>query len=125
MTVVYDAAVLIAADRNDRDTWADHRARLEIGHTPITTAPVVAQVSRSPRQVPLRLFLRGCRIEPFTDEDGHRVGAVLAKTRTSDVVDGHVAVTASRNKATILTGDPADLEALAEHLRPRPPVRSV
>jgi hypothetical protein len=24
--VVYDAAVLIAADRNDRRIWADHRA---------------------------------------------------------------------------------------------------
>ncbi|MEA2501904.1 MAG: hypothetical protein QOD01_2015, partial [Actinomycetota bacterium] len=47
MSVVYDAGVLVAADRNDRTVWADHRARLELGTVPLTTAPVVAQVSRS------------------------------------------------------------------------------
>ena len=40
MTVVYDAGGLIAADRSDREVWADHRARLELGLVPITTAPV-------------------------------------------------------------------------------------
>jgi len=36
MNVVYDAGVLIAADRNDREVWADHRARLELGVVPLT-----------------------------------------------------------------------------------------
>ena len=57
---LYDAGVLVAADRNDRRAWADHRARLEAGLVPQTTAPVVAQVSRSSRQAPLRRFLQGC-----------------------------------------------------------------
>lgn len=57
MSVVYDAGVLVAADRGDRDVWADHRVRLELGTAPVTTAPVVAQVSRSPRQAQLRRFL--------------------------------------------------------------------
>ena len=42
MTTFYDTGVLIAADRNDRQVWADHRARLEAGVVPVTTAPVVA-----------------------------------------------------------------------------------
>jgi hypothetical protein len=40
VTVLYDACLLIAADRNDREVWADHRARLELGIVPVTTAPV-------------------------------------------------------------------------------------
>jgi hypothetical protein len=52
--VVYDAAVLVAADRNDRRAWAEHKARLEFGLIPLVPAPVVAQVSRSPQQAQLR-----------------------------------------------------------------------
>ncbi len=62
MSVVYDAGVFVAADRDDRGAWADHRVRLELGVVPTTTAPVVAQVTRSPRQAQLRRFLRGCDI---------------------------------------------------------------
>jgi hypothetical protein len=54
VSVVYDTGLLIAAERNDRHVWADHRARLELGIVPRTTAPVIAQVSRSPRQAQLR-----------------------------------------------------------------------
>ena len=28
---VYDAAVLVAADRNERRAWAEHKARLQLG----------------------------------------------------------------------------------------------
>jgi hypothetical protein len=96
--VVYDAGVLVAADRDDREAWADHRVRLELGVTPVTTAPVVAQVSRSPGQVQLRRFLRGCDIVPFSPEDAHAVGALLGQTGTSDVVDAHVVVTAATGR---------------------------
>ena len=52
--VVYDAGMLVAADRNVRVVWAEHRVRLEAGIVPVVPAPVVAQVSRSPQQVQLR-----------------------------------------------------------------------
>ena len=119
MSTVYDAGVLIAADRNDRRAWADHRARLEAGIVPITTAPVIAQASRSPRQAQLRRFLRGCEVVAFRAEESHAVGALLAKTRTADVVDAHVIVVASRTESAVLTSDPEDLESLALHARPR------
>jgi len=51
-TVVYDAAVLVAADRNERRAWAEHKARLELGVVPLVPAPVVAQVSRFPNNKP-------------------------------------------------------------------------
>lgn len=116
MSVVYDAGLLVAADRNDRDVWADHRARLEVGVVPVTTAPVVAQVSRSPRQAQLRGFLRGCDIVGFTREQPHEVGALLSLAEASDVVDAHVVLTASRGRSTVLTSDQQDLRRLSDCL---------
>jgi predicted nucleic acid-binding protein len=116
VSFVYDAGVFVAAERNDRDVWADHRARLELGLIPRTTAPVVAQVSRSPRQVQLRRMLRGCDIVGFAPDDSHDVGALVGKASTSDVVDAHLAIVASRRQATVLTSDVEDLRHLADQL---------
>ena len=60
-TVVYDAGVLVAADKNERRAWAEHKARLELGVIPVVPAPVIAQVSRSPQQAQFRRFLTGSR----------------------------------------------------------------
>jgi predicted nucleic acid-binding protein len=124
VSTVYDTGVLIAADRNDRKVWADHRARLEAGLVPVTTAPVVAQASRSPRQVQLRRFLRGCDVVAFDPAQAHAVGALLAKSSTADVVDAHVALTAGRIGAVVITSDPIDLRRLAVHIRPRITIRT-
>ncbi len=125
MSVVYDAGVLVAAERNDRGAWADHRARLELGVVPRTTAPVVAQVSRSSRQVQLHRLLRGCDVVALAPEQSHEVGRLLAKAGTADVVDGHVVVTAAERSATVLTSDPDDLRHLADQLSTPVRVRRV
>lgn len=49
-TVVYDAAVLGAADRNERRAWAEHRVRLELGILALVPAPVVTQVATALRR---------------------------------------------------------------------------
>lgn len=116
MSFVYDAGVFVAAERNDRDVWADHRARLELGVIPRTTAPVVAQVSRSSRQAQLRRMLRGCDIVGFVPDDSHEVGALVGKALTSDVVDAHLAIVAFRCQATVLTSDIEDLRHLSDQL---------
>ncbi|MGH9108738.1 MAG: PIN domain-containing protein [Acidimicrobiales bacterium] len=117
MTVLYDAGLLIAADRNDREVWADHRARLELGVVPVTTAPVVTQVSRSSRQVQLRRLLRGCEIVAFAPEDVHEVGEILGRAGSSDVVDAHVVVAASRRGSSVITSDEEDLVRLSNCLQ--------
>lgn len=119
MSAVYDAGLLIAAERNDRDVWADHCARLEVGVVPRTTAPVVAQVSRSPRQVQLRRLLRGCDIVGFAPEQAHEVGELLGRAATSDVVDAHVVLIASKVGASVYTSDEEDMEQLSNRL-PQP-----
>lgn len=116
MSVVYDAGALVAADRSERGLWADHRARLELGIVAATTAPVVAQVSRSGRQAQLRRFLRGCDVEPFRPESAHEVGALAGKAPSSDVVDAHLLVVAHRLRFGVVTSDEGDLRPIAEAL---------
>ena len=111
-TVVYDAAVLVAADRNQRRAWAEHKARLEFGMVPLVPAPVVAQVSRSSQQAQLRRFLTGCEVVPLGETEAHEAGRLLGITKTADVVDAAVVITAIRRKAVILTSDPDDIGRL-------------
>jgi predicted nucleic acid-binding protein len=111
-SVVYDAAILVAADRNERRAWAEHKARLELGVLPLVPAPVVAQVSRSPQQAQLRRFLTGCAVVSLGEPEAHEAGRLLGITKTADVVDVVVVTTALREKATILTSDPDDIERL-------------
>lgn len=109
---VYDSGVLIAADRDLRRVWAEHRIRLEANIVPLVPATVVAQTSRSPRQASLRRFLRGCEVAALTEADAHRTGALLAETRTKDVVDASVVELAVRHRADIVTADRADIARL-------------
>lgn len=86
---------------------------MELGAIPLVPAPVVAQVSRSPRQVQLRRFLTGCIVVPLGESEAHEAGRLLGITRTADVVDATVVTAALRNKgAVILTSDTADIERL-------------
>ena len=122
MSILYDAGVLVAAECNGRQVWAEHRARLELGVVPATTAPVIAQVSRSPRQVQLRRFLRGCNVIGFAPEHGHEVGELLGRARAADVVDAHVIIVAAEAGASVLTSDPDDLRHLSSGLPTPVPV---
>ncbi|MFP5320188.1 MAG: twitching motility protein PilT [Acidimicrobiia bacterium] len=123
MSIVYDAGVLIAAERSHRRVWADHRVRLEMGFVPATTAPVVGQVSRSPRQVQLRRFLRGCAVMAFTADEAHDVGTLLGDAAASDIVDAHLVRVAEKLGVGVLTADVEDVSRLAEHLASDVPVR--
>ena len=116
MSIVYDAGVLVAAERDDRSVWADHRIRLEVGAAPTTTAPVVARVSRSARRYSCGGFLRGCEIAAFSPQQADEVGELLGKAGASDVVDAHVVVIAATTGSPVLTSDPDDLRRLSNHL---------
>jgi len=110
---VYDAAVLIGAERSDRRLWAEHRVRLEAGVVPVVPAPVVAQVSRSPRQVQLRRLLRGCDVVALDESRAHAVGRLLGRSGTADIVDATVVTMAIATQAEIVTSDRDDISRLA------------
>jgi predicted nucleic acid-binding protein len=117
--VVYDAGVLIAADRGLRSVWAEHRVRLEAGLVPLVPSPVVAQASRSPQQAQMRRLLRGCEVVPLDEAAAHAAGALLGKARTKDVVDASVAVLAVGRGADVVTDDGDDIERLLSVARAR------
>jgi predicted nucleic acid-binding protein len=118
-SIIYDAGALIAAERNDRRLWADHRVRLELGVVPCVPAPVLAQVSRSARQVQLRRLLRGCEVDSFDEADAHAAGRILAQSKTSDIADASVVATAVARGADIKTSDREDIEHLMGSIRAR------
>jgi hypothetical protein len=115
--VAYDAGALIAGERNDRRFWAEHCVRLEAGMVPIVPSVVVAQVSRSAKQVGLRRLLRGCEVAVLDETAAHRAGELLARSRTSDVVDAALVDLAAVRHADIVTGDRSDIERLASFHR--------
>jgi PIN domain len=112
VNTVYDAGALIAADRNDRTFWADHKVRLEQNTVPAVPAAVVAQVSRSPRQASLRRVLRGCDVVVLDEATAHRAGTLLAESGTCDVVDATVVAVARPRRAAIVTSDRPDIDRL-------------
>lgn len=77
-------------------------------------AAVFAQVWRAdPRQHALSKVRQMCRVIPFTMTTADDVGRLLARSRTSDVVDAAVIVAAIEHNAAVLTSDPKDLAKLA------------
>jgi hypothetical protein len=124
-SVVYDAGALIAAERNDRRMWAEHRVRLELGLAVAVPTPVVAQVSRSAKQVQLRRVLAGCEVVEFDEANAHAAGRILASSKTHDVVDAAVVELAVRRRAIIVTSDVADLSKLVTAARARPRIMQI
>jgi len=112
--VVYDAGILVAADRNVRAAWAEHKVRLEAGVVPAVPAPVITQVSRSPAQAQLRRLLRGCEVVPLTKQRAHAAGELLGRVSSADVVDAAVAQLAAELRADVVTGDQADIRRLLD-----------
>ncbi len=112
MSLVLDAGALIAIERRDRGVIARLVAAHEDGEPVRTSASVVAQVWRNgSRQATLARVLAGIEEVSLLSEQARAIGRLLATTRSSDVVDGAVAVIAQPGDE-VLTSDPADLKAL-------------
>ncbi len=118
--MILDAGFLISIDRSERTAHAFLTAASRSETALHTTHPAVAQVWRNgARQARLAAFLKTIMIHSL--DDGRPVGQLLAQTRTSDVVDAHLVITAVRLGDDILTGDPDDLAILSAALGPASP----
>ena len=112
MTLVLDAGALIALDRNERAMWIRLKALREAGELPVTHGGIVGQVWRGgPRQARLAAALAGTDVRMLDDDLGRAAGELLAATRSSDVIDGALALVAVDGDE-IVTLDRDDLEVL-------------
>ncbi|MFD8381879.1 twitching motility protein PilT [Streptomyces sp. NPDC059679] len=118
--VVYDAGMLIAAERSQTKVWRAHRAYLTAGGVPQVPAPVVAQVWRDgARQARVAQLLKGCDVAAMDETSAREIGELLGQAGTSDPVDGAVAVLAVRLGAAVATSDPDDIRHLLDRLGSR------
>jgi hypothetical protein len=114
VTLILDAGALIAVDRGDRLVAALIKREFLSGRTVKTNGAVVGQAWRgSARQANLSRLLAGVDVVALDNEQGRRAGTLLAKSRTSDVVDASVVLLATDGDE-ILTSDPNDLRILCE-----------
>jgi len=118
--VVFDAGGLIALERNDRRVFSILDTALEDGDRIIVPATALAQVIRNPaRQVRLWRMIQFGKTEviPLDGSQAQAVGALLARTSTSDITDAHVVICAQTAGYAIVTSDPLALKRLDPALR--------
>lgn len=110
--IVLDAGAFIGIDRGDRALAALLRVIWEEGLPVLSSAAAVAQVWRGgSAQARLARVVAGVDVRALDAEDAKRTGTLLARSKTADVVDGHVALLV-RGGDRVLTSDPKDIEAL-------------
>ena len=118
--IVFDAGGLIALERNDRRVFSILDTALEDGDRIIVPATALAQVIRNPaRQVRLWRIIQFDKTEviPLDESQAQAVGALLARTNTSDITDAHVVICAQMAGYAIVTSDTPDLKRLDPALR--------
>ena len=113
MTFVLDTGALIAVDRGDRSLFAALEAARRRELPIVTSSGCVAQVWRKggPKQANLSRVLAAVFEAPLNDSASRTIGALCANTKTSDVVDAHVAVLTGDGDV-LFTSDVGDLKRL-------------
>ena len=112
MKVVLDAGAFVAVERGDRQLGAMLRV-LQQRRVPLrTSAAVVAQVWRDGRkQARIAQLLAGVSVGALAPDNDRRTGELLARARTADVIDAHLALEVDDDDR-VLTSDPDDLAHL-------------
>jgi hypothetical protein len=109
VTFILDAGALVAVDRRDRRVGAMLEVARRTREPVRSSAAVIAQVWRAgARQANLAAVLRGVDAVALDEASGRRIGELLARSGTADIVDAHVTLIAGPNDV-IVTGDTADI----------------
>ncbi|MGH9657167.1 MAG: PIN domain-containing protein [Bryobacteraceae bacterium] len=118
--ITFDAGGLIALERNNRQVFSILATALEEGYRIVVPATALAQVIRNPaKQVRLWRMIQhdGTEVVPLDGLHARAVGALLARTGTSDIIDAHVVICAQRSGLAVITSGPLDLRRLDPKLR--------
>ena len=114
MRAILDAGALVAIDRRNRLIGAQLRVLQRQGAPIRVSSAVVGQVWRDGRkQANLARVLAGVGIEALGKDDGKRIGELLARSGSADIVDAHVALITA-HADLVLTSDPSDIRRLLQ-----------
>lgn len=117
--VTYDTGALLAAERNDRRTWALHAGFLAEEVAPTVPAPVLAEAWRGgARQASLSRLLALCTIERMSEGQARYVGVLAGKAAHHDVVDVTVVVGAIRRRDAVVTSNESHIRSVADAAGP-------
>lgn len=108
-----DTGALIAADRDDRRFWTfwKEAERRDIDVT-VPTA-VLTQAWRRGRTARMAMLLEACLTEGLDERLAKATGVLCGESKTSDIVDAVVIVSAAQRGDDVLTSDSGDLRRLA------------
>lgn len=110
--MVLDAGALLAVERGDREVIALIKRERIAGRIPVTHGGVVGRAWRGgARQALLARLLPGVEVQPLGEALGRRAGQLLARTKTTDVIDAAIALLA-RDGDELMTSDPTELRRL-------------
>ncbi len=115
--LILDAGAVIALARKDPRARAFLRRAIELDAEVRVPVVVLAETLRgNPRDAGVHRVLNAVSdTAPLDEAIGRRAGALLGRADRSDTVDAIVVAEAIESGgAAILTGDPADLTALAD-----------
>lgn len=109
MVLVLDAGALIKIEQQDRGLGALLRTAQRQRIPVRTSSAVVAQVwRRGSRQANLARVLAGTDIVVLDSASGRRIGELLGRSGTADVVDGHLATLVASGDV-VVTSDLDDI----------------
>lgn len=124
--VTYDTGALIAADRNDRRTWALHAGFLAEEVAPTVPTPVLAEAWRGgARQANLARFLALCATEDLSVAQAKAVGTLASKASHDDIVDVTVVEGAIRRRDAIVTSNHTHIRKIADAVRAKLTIEQV
>ena len=115
--LILDSGAVIALSRNDLRARATLAAAREIGVEVSIPAVVIAETVRgSAKDASVNRVIKSVGDVTAADEDAGRVaGALLGAARSTSTIDALVVASAIEvGGAVVLTGDPDDLEPLAD-----------
>jgi predicted nucleic acid-binding protein len=113
--IVLDAGALIAFERANQRMRALVREAIRTKSRVIVPAGVLGQVfPDGSRQARLRALLSGptSEIPPLDQILAEAAGTLCGRTKTADVIDASIVLTARRCRAPVITSDAADLRKL-------------
>lgn len=114
--LILDSGAVIGLARQDSRARAALTAAWEAGADVIVPAVVVAETVRgTARDAPVNRVMSAVgNVAPTTEEAARTAGAMLARARSAATIDALVVAEAvGRGGGVVLTGDAADLGALA------------